>query len=394
MEKHLIPRLLVCVVVLIFASFGIVQAQGKEEPIRIGVLTDYTGFIADYGPKWRVLQELYLDEIGYKVAGRPIKLFVEDTGSTPAMALDKARKLVGVDKVHMLVGTILGNVTLTLAPYAAEVKIPHIIWYTGHYEAVEKGWSFATTPPAEVSTYIAGKYAYDKGYRTATSIGQDYVAGHKFNGGALQAFIDKGGQVIQKQWAPLGTADFGPYLAAMKPADVCFFWFAGVSSVNFWKQYADFGLLNKMPLVMTEGDTLFSPWLREVDPKFAGKISGRTSYTSDIDTPANRKFVAAFTAKTGGIPDGYDVCAYETMVLAISAFEKTKGDTNPEKLRQAIRGSKINTPAGVVRISPEGFAFRTSYTFELAVQDGKLFRKRIGQYPEQELIRLRPGIAP
>ena len=394
MKKHLLVRVFVGFVVLFFAGLACVQAQGKEEPIRLGILTDYTGFIADYGPKWRVLQDMYLDEIGYKIAGKPIKLFIEDSGSKPDMSLEKAKKLVGVDKVHMLVGTILGTNTLTVAPYAAEVKIPHIIWYTGHYEAVERGWSFATTPPAETSTYIAGKYAYDKGYRTATCIGQDYVAGHKFNGGAMQAFIDKGGKIIQKQWAPLGTKDFAPYLTAMKHADVCFFWLAGVTTVTFWKQYAEYGLLDKMPLVMTEGDTLFEPWLREVDPRLVGRVSGRTSYTSDIDTPASRKFVAAFRAKTGFDPDAYDLAAYETMMLAIKAFERTKGDTNPEKLRQAIRGLKLETPSGVVRISPEGFAFRTSYTFELAKKDERIVRKRIGQYPEQELIRLRPGIAP
>jgi len=394
MKKRICLVVSVCIMTVFLGGFLNVYATEKAEPIRIGVLTDYTGFIADYGPKFRAVQDMYLEEIGYKVAGRPIKLFIEDSGSNPSMALDKARKLVGVDKVHMLVGTILGSVTLTVAPFAGEEKIPHIIWYSAHYEAVDKGWSYATTPPCEVSTYVAGKHAYDQGYRTATSIGQDYVAGHKFNGGSIQAFIDKGGKVIQKQWVPLGTADFAPYITAMKPADVCFFWLAGVTTVTFWKQYAEFGLIDKMPLVMTEGDTLFNVWLPEVDPRLAGRITGRTSYTHDIDTPANKKFVASFRAKTGNDPDAYDLTAYETWMLAISAFEKTNGDTDPEKLRQAIRGMELTTPAGHVRISEEGFPFRKSYTFGLAQEEGKLVRKRTGEYPEQELITLRSGIVP
>jgi len=152
-----------------------------------------------------------------------------------------------------------------------------------------------------------------------------------------------------------------------------------------------------MPLILAEGDTLFNVWLPNVDHKFAGRIVGRTSYTSDIDTPANKKFVASFKAKTGKDidPDAYDLEAYETLMLAIKAFERTKGDTDPEKLNQAIRGLTMETPAGLVRISKEGFPFRPSYIFELALKDGKLFQKRVGNvYPEQELIRLRPGIAP
>jgi branched-chain amino acid transport system substrate-binding protein len=397
MKRLVLPMLSVCFVVLLLASFVVVYAQGKEEPIRIGVLTDHSGFMAEYGPKFRVLQDLYLGEIGYKVAGKPIKIFSEDSASTPATALEKARKLVGVDKVHILIGTIQGTISFTVAPFAAEAKVPHILWGAGHYELIEKGWTYATQPPLEVASYIAGKYAYDKGYRTAISIGQDYVAGHKYQGGAIQGFIDKGGKVIQKQWVPLtGTVDYAPYLSAMKQADVCFFFLAGVNAVTFWKQYNDFGLLDKMPLVMTEGDMIFEAFLEKerVDPRYAGRISGRTTYTADIDNPSNKKFLAAFRGKTGMEPDAFDVGAYETCMLAVSAFERTKGDTNPEKLRQAIRGITINTPASVVRISPEGYAFRTTYTFELAQKGGKLIRKRTGAYPEQELIRLRPGIVP
>lgn len=394
MGKHLLLGLSVCAVIMFFAGLVVVHAQGKEEPIRIGILTDYSGSIADYGPKWRIVQDLFMEEIGYKVAGKPIKLFNEDSGSNPTMGLEKARKLVGVDKVHILVGTALGTITLTVAKYAAEVKIPFIAWRAGHYEAVETGWSFAPGPPPEASSYIAGLYAYDKGYRTAISIGQDYVAGHKLNGGAMQAFLDKGGQIIQKQWVPLGTKDFAPYITAMKQANVCFFWFAGVTTFTFLKQYADFGFLTKMPLVMTEGDTLFDVWLKEVDPRSVGRVSGRTSYTSDIDIPVNKKFVAAFRAKTGTDPDAYDEGAYEAMMIAIKAFERTNGDTNPEKLRNAIRGQELATPAGTLKISPEGYAFRTSYTFDLAQKDGRIVRKRIGQYAPQQLIRLRPGIAP
>lgn len=394
MKKNQVLVFSICIVSLLLASFGVVYAKEKVKPIRIGVLTDWSGVGADYGPKWQVLQELFLDEIGHKVAGRPIKVFREDSGTTPATALDKARKLVGVDRVHMIIGTIFGHVSQTISTFAAENKIPHIMWLTAHYEAVERGWSFATTYGPETSSYIAGKYAYDMGYRTATCIGSDYVSGHKFNGGALQAFIDCGGKVIQKQWAPLGTADFGPYISAMKPADVCFFWFGGMANIMFCKQYREFGLLEKMRLVMVE-DTMFKEWLKEVDPKqFAGKIRGRTSYTSDLDNPLNKKFVAAFRAKTGLDPDALDYAAYETWMLTVKALEATKGDTNPEKLREAIRGIKMMTPAGPVRISQKGYPYRRSYIFEFAIRDGKFYKKLIKEYPEQSLIRFRPGIVP
>jgi branched-chain amino acid transport system substrate-binding protein len=395
MKKHFILMSLICALSLLFAGLLPVYGQEKVEPIRIGVLSDLTGPGAQMGPKFRVLQDLFLNEIGQRAAGRPIKTFIEDSATSPAVATDKARKLISVDKVHILTGTILGSISQTVAIIAAEQKIPLIGWYGGHYEAVEKGWYFATSPPLESNTYVVGKYAYEKGYRTATCIGSDYVAGHKFVGGAMQGFIDIGGQVIQKQWVPFGTQDFSPYVAAMKPADVCLFWLETTGILTFPIQYREFGLLEKTPLIITEGDSLFSEFLLKVDPaKFEAKVSGRTSYTSDIDNPLNKKFVAAFRAKVGNDPDAYDLAAYETWMLIVKALEATKGDTNPEKLRQAIRGIKMMTPAGAVHISQEGFAFRPSYFFQFAMKDGKIYKKLIKEYPEQNLIRLRPGIAP
>jgi len=395
MKKNQLVVFAVGLVVMLIVSFGFVYAEENKEPIRIGVLADMTGFGADYGPKWLAVQKLYLQEVGNKIAGRPVKIFLEDSGTNPAMAIDKVRKMIGVNKVHMIVGTIFGHISQTVSTIAAEMKIPHIMWYGGHYEAIERGWSFGTTLPLESAGYIAGKYAYDMGYRTATSLGQDYVAGHKFNGGTIQAFLDNGGKVVQKQWAPLGTADFAPYISTMKPVDVSFVWLAGAANLIFWKQYAQFELLDKMPIVIPEGDTIFNEWLLKLDPnRFAGKITGRTGYTSDIDNPMNKKFVAAFTEKMRIDPDAYDELAYEVWLLIQNALEATNGDTDPEKLRSAIRGLKMMTPAGPVRISEKGFAYRPSYIFEFAIKDGKLYKKRIKKYPEIENVHLRSGIAP
>ena len=316
MKKHLLVMFSLCIVALFFAGHGLVCAQEKVEPVRIGCLVDFTGFLAEYAPKYRVMQDFYLDEIGWKVAGRPIKLFIEDSTTDAAKAIIKAKKLVEVDKVHMLVGTLWGSVVHAVSAYAAEVKIPHIIWGEAHYEALERGWSFAIQPPVEVGAYMAGKLAYDRGYRTAISIAPDYVAGHKYNGGAMQAFIDKGGKVLQKQWPPPDTMDFGPYITKMPLADVCIFWFPGTYQLVFAKQYKEFGLLDKMPLLTPTGDSIIKEVMSKTDLSLAGRVFGRTSYVPDIDTPANRKYVEAVRAKTGQDPDPLDTSAYIGMMLA------------------------------------------------------------------------------
>jgi branched-chain amino acid transport system substrate-binding protein len=379
-----------CIALLILAGSGLVYAA--PEPVRVGVLLDLTGAGADMGPKFRAVQELFLKEVGGKIAGRPVQVFMEDDGTSAATATDKARKLISSDKVHILAGTINGGISQTIGALAAEEKIPLIAWYGGHPEVIDKGWYFTTSPPLETNTYVLGKYAYEKGYRTVTTLGTDYVGGRKMIAGALQGFLDSGGKLVQKQWVPFGTQDFSPYLAAMKPADFCLYWVVNPGIATFPIQYREFGLAEKMPLMMPEGDNFFSEYLVKGNPKDLEGIMRRTSYTSDLDTPLNKKFVAAFRAKMGVDPDAYDLAAYETWLLIEKALEATKGDTNPEKLRQAIRGIKMTTPAGPVRISQEGYAYRQSYLFQIAVKQGKMYKKLIKSYPEQPLLRLKPGM--
>jgi branched-chain amino acid transport system substrate-binding protein len=68
--------------------------------------------------------ELYWQESGWQIAGRKIKVILEDNEGNPATALTKARKLVESDHVHMLMGVILSNVVYALVPYVEQQGIP------------------------------------------------------------------------------------------------------------------------------------------------------------------------------------------------------------------------------------------------------------------------------
>lgn len=80
--------------------------------------------------------------------------------------------------------------------------------------------------------------AYEKlGYRTATTIGADYVAGHDFIGGFVQAFEERGGKVIQQQWYPMGATDFTSYIINLKKADCLVAWLPGSRGVMHFRDF-------------------------------------------------------------------------------------------------------------------------------------------------------------
>jgi len=91
----------------------------------LGTLFDYTGALAEFGPPFRNAAELaaqHLNEAARLVLGGPlIRLIHEDSGTTASIGVDRARKLVNVDRVPAIVGSLASFVTM---PIATSVTVP------------------------------------------------------------------------------------------------------------------------------------------------------------------------------------------------------------------------------------------------------------------------------
>ncbi len=353
---------------LVTPLFGACAKPAEAEPLKIGAVYDMTGDFSSYGQDFKDASEFALEEAGGQVAGRPVQLFIEDGASDAAINLDKAKKLVEHDKVHITIGPLMSHFAMGTAPYFAEKKVPNIALLMHPKEMAEFGWVFTQAGPLVGLGYAAGLYAYEEmGARTAVSVGVDYVAGHRIVGGFIQAFKDKGGKVVQEQWVPLGTVDYGPYIAAInRDVDVIGAWV--IPQVPFLMQYAEFGL--KLPLI--------APWaeLREEEMQELGdRILGQYGvniYAWPLDNPTNNKFVPAFEAKYGRKPTMNDAAAYDATLIALAAFKATGGDTSGEALRQAIQNMDIELPSGHVTYAPSRFGIREMYIFEVKRMDGKV----------------------
>lgn len=348
----------------------------EGQPLKIGAIFDLTGDFSFYGLDFKDAAQFAVDEAGGKVAGRQVKLVIEDGASDAAISLDKAKKLVEHDKVHIIIGPLFSHFAMGIAPYYAEKKVPNIALLLHPKEMTKFEWVFTTSGPLVGSGYAAGLYAYEKmGARTAAIVGVDYVAGHRIVGGFIQAFKDKGGRVVQEQWAPLGTVDYAPYIAAIKrDVDVIGAWL--IPQVPFLMQYSQFGL--KMPLIAPWAD-LREDQMQELGDKILGQY-GAAVYTWLIDNPTNKKFVKAFEAKYKRKPTMNDAAGYEAASIALAAFKATKGDTNSEALRKAIQGMDIELPSGRVTYAPSKFGIRNMYILKAKRMDGKMVWEPVHSY--------------
>ena len=58
-----------------------------------------------------------------QVAGRPVRLLIEDEVGKPDVALTKAQKLVESDKVHMILGPVSSATGVAIRDYMHDKKV-------------------------------------------------------------------------------------------------------------------------------------------------------------------------------------------------------------------------------------------------------------------------------
>jgi branched-chain amino acid transport system substrate-binding protein len=329
--------------ILISSLFTGPMAYAQQKgPIKIGLVTDLTGFLNVNGVHIRQAALMALEEGNNTVAGRPIEFIIEDEAGNPAQAMDKARKLVETDKVCAFLGPFHGGAVVALANYANKVQIPQIItWYSiPGDQMLTMNWSWVPIGSLEQIGVPSGAYAYDKmGFRTATTLGLDYIAGRKFMGGCTDTFEKKGGKVIQQQWMPMDTKDTAPYLTALKQADVFMPWYAGVTHNVGIRQIREYGV--KMPIILPQAGYMAHPdQIKEIGDYGVGFITSE-AYVWTIDTPENKAFVDKYKKKWNMLPAGPCYGGYFNMQILLAALRKTNGDTSPKVLAKALDETKM-----------------------------------------------------
>jgi branched-chain amino acid transport system substrate-binding protein len=338
------------------------------EPVKIGYMISLSGVYTALGVDLRDGFNLYMDEIGNKAGGREIKVFVEDKGSNDvSRALDIAKKLVEKNQVNILAGIVGTGSAYALAEFVQKQQLPFVISNAGADDLTQRKSNPFIVRPAFVNSggsHPLGEWVFDKGYRKAVLMGADYAAGYEHVGGIARTFTKKGGKVIQEIWAPLGTKDYAPYLAKIdRNADVVLVFFAGADALRFVKEYADYGLKGKIPLVGK--GYLVDDNILDKQAGAAEGIISESHYCLLLDTPENNKFKQAYTKKFGHPPTLYSEQGYLTAKLIAEALNQTKGAVEGAKFVQAMRSQELKAPRGTVKFDKYGAPIQNSYIREV-----------------------------
>jgi len=150
---------------------------------------------------------------------------------------------------------------------------------------------------------------------------------------------------------PLGTTDFAPYITQLRDSGAEGIWVAlsGADAINFAKQAKQFGLTDQVTMF---GHNFVVDQILETIGEDGVGIWGNVNYTATIDTPGNKAFVEAWTARYGAPPSNYEGETYAGMQAIFGAVEQS-GSVAPSDIAAAFPGISVNTVFGEVTMRAE-----------------------------------------
>ena len=378
-----------------------VARRPAEGPIKVGFIAPLSGPYVQNGRDILNGFLLYLEEIGYRAGGlrqaqaapslsrggRQIQVIVEDDEAIPAVGLTKARKLVERDKVHLMAGALLASTGYALAPYIDSMHIPMVYPVVSADDLTQRRrskWIVRTGWTSSQPNHAFGEYAaHTLKLKKVATIALDYAFGWESVGGFQRTFEAEGGKVTQKIWCPVSVHDFAPYLAQIsRDVDAVYALFLGRAALQFMRQYQEYGLKERV-LLIGSGTTTDEHVLPFMGDEALGVITA-LHYSAALDTPANRKFVAAYRARYKKVPSYYSESMYTGAQWFVSAIEAVGGHVEDSAaLLDALRSVKLlDVPRGPVELDEYGSPIENVYIRKVERVNGELQNTVIETFPK------------
>ena len=366
-------------------SAGGVAAQ----PVKIGVVAEFSGPFADYGTQIVNGMKTYLKQNGDTFGGRKIEIIQRDTtGAAPDIAKRLAQELITRDNVDILAGFGLTPNALAVAPIDAEAKKPMVIMNAATSIITTKSpYIVRVSHTLPQDTQPIAQWAFKNGIKRAYTLVSDYGPGIDAEGAFVKAFKAAGGQVLDSVRTPLQNPDFAPYLQRIKdskPDAVFVFLPPGSQTIAFIKGYEERGLKQAGVKLIGTGDLTDDGVLQAMGEPTLGLITS-FHYSASHDSPENKAFVKAYAEVNGTkYRPNFMACAgYDGMAAIAEALKKTGGSVDPDKFLAALKGMKLMSPRGPITIDPETRDIvQTVYIRKVEKVNGELYNMEFDKFPD------------
>jgi branched-chain amino acid transport system substrate-binding protein len=321
--------------------------------IKIGELNSYKVFAAFLEP-YKKGMDLAIEEVnaGGGVLGRKLELVVRDDGGNPGDAVRVAEELIARERVNVLMGTFASNVGLAVANLAAQRKVlfvasepltDKIVWENGNR------YTWRLRPSTYMQTaMLIPEAAKLKKKRWAIvypnyEYGQSATASFK----KLLKQVQPDVEFVAEQAPALGKIDAGAVVQALAEAkpDAIFSSLFAADLQKFVREGNTRGLFRNVAVFnLLAGEPEYLDTLKEETPE-GWWVTGYP--WSEINTPEHKAFRDAYQKRWKDYPRQGSVVGYAA-VHAVANAVRTAKSADTEKLVEALKGLKMQTPYGPI----------------------------------------------
>jgi branched-chain amino acid transport system substrate-binding protein len=133
--------------------------------IKIGFIGPLTGEAGNYGKLMTQAIKIAVDDVNKEggIAGMKVTLVAEDSEGKPDKATAAAEKLIGIEKVHGIVGAVFSSSSLAIAPRCEAAKTVLISPSSTHADLTGKGdYIFRTIFSDSLQASVFAKYVKNR----------------------------------------------------------------------------------------------------------------------------------------------------------------------------------------------------------------------------------------
>ncbi|MFR9649320.1 MAG: urea ABC transporter substrate-binding protein [Rikenellaceae bacterium] len=342
-------------------------AKSSDDVVEIGILHSLSGTMAISEVSLRDVIMMGVEEINASggVLGKQISAKIVDPASNVDLFAEKAKELLGKDKVAAVFGCWTSVSRKAVLPVFEEYE--GLLFYPVQYEGQECSPNIiysGATPNQQLIPAAQYLMSEDGGeYTKFYLLGTDYVFPRTANNILKNYLLAQGVPAanIIEEYTPFQHQDYQTIVSKIKTfaasGDACVLsTINGDSNVPFYKEFANQGLTaDKCPIMAF---SVAEDELRAMDAEsLVGHLAAWNYFQSD-SSPANQKFVADFKAycEKNKLPGGASrvtddpICwAYTDLYLWKAAVEKA-GSFEVEDVIAALSEMEFDSPAGKVKM--------------------------------------------
>ena len=328
-------------------------------PLKLGQLLPFTKVYAELGNSMKRSTDLYLKLKGNKLANRPVTVIYEDEANDPQVGLAKTQKFIDQDKVDVMLGVVATPIAYAIRNAVDSAKMIYIDTNAGGNAltrttnnctpSCKSPYIFRTSFSSyQISEPIGEYMASKKGVKEVFTFVADYGFGTESQADFTTGFTKNGGKITGSLKAPLGSADFVPFVTQLKaqPTKDIYSFFSGADAVKYIQAWNQLGLPAAGYRMNGAGFLTEQDVLAVVKDQANGAITS-LFWAVELDNPENKAFKDAYQKEYNLLPDVFAVQAWDGMRAVDEALQKVNGNTDDKAaFIKALEGVKFNSPRG------------------------------------------------